>query len=142
MGNISKNFSFTEFEHSVKAEKNGINNSIPEQVKPAIRALVLSILQPLRDYLRVPIIIESGYRCERLNELVGGAKNSQHRKGQASDIRSVFFTPLSIARRIVALQLPFDQLILYSTFVHVSHKVDGNQRGQILYDKSYKGEKI
>ena len=143
MGNISKNFSFSEFEHSDTAIKAGIENKIPSaEVGDAIRRLTLNVLQPLRDSLAATVIVESGYRCKKLNELVGGVESSQHRKGEASDIRSPFYRPLDIARRIVSLQLPFDQLILYPTFVHVSHKRKGKQRGQILYNSRYNGEKI
>ena len=143
MGNISKNFSFDEFEYSARAIAEGIENKIPSaQVGGAIRALTEAVLQPLRDDLEATVIVESGYRCKELNELVGGVESSQHRKGEAADIRSPFFEPLHIARRIVALQLPFDQLILYPTFVHVSHKLKGKQRGQILYNRRWTGEKI
>ena len=34
------------------------------------------------------IIINSGYRCPRLNDLVKGSKTSQHLTGEAADIRS------------------------------------------------------
>ena len=143
MGDISKNFSYSEFEHSNTAAQKGIDNTIPsETVKKSIKALVDYILQPLRDYLGASVVIDSGYRCQELNELVGGVESSQHRKGEASDTRSPFFTPLEIARAAVELKLPFDQLILYPTFVHFSHKLKGKQRGQILYNKSYEGEKI
>lgn len=143
MGNISKNFSFSEFEHSDTAIREGIENTIPSaEVGDAIRRLTINVLQPLRDSLAATLIVESGYRCRKLNEMVGGVETSQHRKGEASDIRSPFFLPLDIARRIVSLKLPFDQLILYPTFVHVSHKRKGRQRGQILYNRRYAGEKI
>ena len=142
MGDISKNFSFYEFEASETARKKNIDNTIPESVKPAIRELTNTCLQPLRDSLCAPLEINSGYRCAKLNDLLGGAKTSQHRKGEAADIRSSFFTPIDIARSIVSLQLPFDQLILYPTFVHVSHKYNGKQRGQILYNSRYSGEMI
>lgn len=143
MGNITRNFSFEEFEHSETALRERIDNRIPSaEVGDAIRRLTINVLQPLRDDLAAPLIVESGYRCRKLNEMVGGVETSQHRKGEASDIRSPFFLPLDIARRIVSLQLPFDQLILYPTFVHVSHKRKGRQRGQILYNRRYAGEKI
>lgn len=143
MGDISKNFSFSEFEHSDTAAKKGIVNKIPSaQVASSIRALTLEVLQPVRDDLGAQTVVESGYRCKELNELVGGVETSQHCKGEAADIRSPFFTPLHIARRIVALRLPYDQLILYPTFVHVSHKLKGKQRGQILYNRRWTGEKI
>ena len=143
MGDISKNFSYIEFIRSTQGEKAGIDNRIPTAViADSIQELTLTVLQPLRDSLCAPLEINSGYRCAKLNDLLGGAKTSQHRKGEAADIRSSFFTPIDIARRIVSLQLPFDQLILYPTFVHVSHKYNGKQRGQILYNDAYKGEKI
>ena len=143
MGDISKNFSFSEFEQSKTATAKGIDNSIPsETVKKAITALVETVLQPLRDALGASVVIDSGYRCKELNELVGGVETSQHRKGEASDTRSPFFTPLEIARKAVELELPFDQLILYPTFVHFSHKLKGKQRGQILYNYRYNGDKI
>ena len=143
MGDIRKNFSCSEFEKSKTADDNGIDNHIKsEAVKEAIKELVLTCLQPVRDFVRVPIIVESGWRCLLLNKLVGGVPSSQHPKGEAADIRSPFMTPLELARAVVALHLPFDQLILYPTFVHVSHKLKGKQRGQILYNRRYTGEKI
>lgn len=143
MGDISKNFSYSEFEHSKTAIEKGIDNSIPsDAIKKAVAALVENILQPLRDALNASLVIDSGYRCKELNELVGGVESSQHRKGEASDTRSPFFTPLEVARKAVELDLPFDQLILYPTFVHFSHKLKGKQRGQILYNSRYTGENI
>lgn len=143
MGDISKNFSFSEFENSKKAKEKEIDNSIPnDSVKKSIKALVDNVLQPLRDALECTVIITSGYRCKDLNELVGGVETSQHRKGEASDIRSPFFSSLEIARKAVELELPYDQLILYPDFVHVSHKLNGKQRGRVLYNKRYNGEKI
>lgn len=143
MGTISKNFSYAEFERSETARNAGITNVITEfRVRDAIRELTLTVLQPLRDASGAQIVISSGYRCPELNELVGGVPTSQHKKGEAADIMSRLLTPLELARLIVRLELPFDQLILYPTFVHVSHKLEGKQRGQILYNRRYKGEKI
>ena len=144
MGDISKNFSFSEFEESAQAKEKGIDNSITSDVvKNNVQALVVDVIQPARDYIMAPIIISSGYRCDELNKLVGGVETSQHRKGEAADIRSPFHTPLAIARAIVSLELPFDQLILYPTFVHVSHKkAKSRNRGQVLYNRRYTGDKI
>lgn len=143
MGDISKNFSYSEFEDSAQAKENGIDNSITSDVvKNNIKSLVDTILQPTRDDLNASIIVLSGYRCDELNELVGGVKTSQHRKGEAGDVRSPFYTPLEIARNIVENKRPFDQLILYPNFVHVSHKAKGKNRGQVLYNRRYVGDKI
>ena len=142
MGDISKNFSYSEFEKSKIAEQKGIDNTMPDSVKPAVKELVITVLQPTRDALEATIIVDSGWRCKELNKEVGGVDTSQHPKGEAADIHSPFFTPLEIARKIIELELPIDQLILYPTFVHVSHKLKGKQRGQVLYNRRYTGEKI
>ena len=147
MGTISKNFSYREFEESAIAFRKGYLNVIMSaRVRDAVLALTTEILQPLRDALGLPIKISSGYRCRELNAdiEVGGAPTSQHVKGEAADIYAVLpdgsrMAPVELARRIVALELPYDQLIIYPTFVHVSHKLDGAPRGQLLYNKSYKG---
>ena len=143
MGDISKNFSFSEFERSQTAVDNGIDNKITsEEVRANITSLVEDVLQPLRDSLGARLDVNSGYRSKKLNELVGGTEKSQHRKGEAADIKSPFYSPLEIARRLFDKRLPYDQMILYPTFVHVSHKRNGQQRGHILYNESYKGVKI
>lgn len=139
MGDISKNFSYSEFEYSETAKRNGIDNTMPDELKPRTKALVDNVLQPLRDVWGV-MKVNSGYRCKELNRLVGGVDTSQHAKAEAADISCA--KPLALAQLAKDMGLPFDQLILYPTFVHFSHKLNGGQRGQILYNKSYKGGKV
>ncbi len=52
-------------------------------------------------------------------------------KGQAADIRVDGMAPDELARAIVGLGLPFDQVIVEPSWVHVSHKVGAN-RGRAL----------
>jgi len=141
MGTISTNFSFSEFERSETAERKGIVNVIATaRVRDSIQALVVNVLQPLRTALGVPMPVNSGYRCPKLNEAVGGVPTSQHLKGEAADIATAM--PLRMARKAVEMGLPFDQMGIYPTFVHFSHKLGGPQRGQIFYSKDYKGERL
>ena len=141
MGTISKNFSYSEFERSETAEKKGIVNVIATaRVRDSIQALVLNVLQPLRTALGVEMHINSGYRCPELNEAVGGVPNSMHLRGEAADVATP--TPLRLARKAVEMGLPFDQIGIYPTFVHFSHRLGGPQRGQIFYSKNYKGERL
>lgn len=143
MGTISKNFSFAEFEASDMARLHRIDNTIKDwDVRDNIVALVQNVLQPLRDAWGGPIFLgprHSGYRCPELNEIVGGVKTSQHVKGEAADCGCT--DPLALARLAVRLKLPFDQLILYPSFVHISYKSEGENRGQILYSAKWKGPK-
>lgn len=141
MGTISKNFSYREFEESETAKARGILNVITSfEVRDAVRELVLTVLQPLRDAWGEPLHINSGYRCLKLNAAVGGAATSQHVKGEAADIKAP--NPIKLAQLAYDLDLPYDQMIIYPTFVHFSHKKGGPQRHQLLYNKSYKGRRV
>lgn len=139
MDKISKNFRYSEFEDSEKAKECGIDNTIPEELKPRIKALVDNVLQPLRDVYGV-MPINSGYRCRELNEKANGVESSMHRTGEACDVACS--NPLALAQLAKDLGLPFDQIGLYPTFVHISHRYRGKQRGHIFYHKSYKGGKV
>lgn len=141
MGTISKDFSYDEFERSETARRAGIVNVIATaEVKENIKSLVEDVLQPLRDAYGKPLRINSGYRCPELNSLVGGSPSSQHIKGEAADIGCS--KPAELAQLAYDLHLPFDQMIVYHDFVHFSHKRSGRQRKQILYAKTYKGDRI
>lgn len=141
MGTVSKNFDYKEFEKSDTAKKFGIINVInTSEIRDSIKALVIEVLQPLRDAWGKPLSINSGYRCKKLNEVVGGVETSQHCKGEAADISCS--EPAKLAQLAYDLELPYDQMILYPTFVHFSHKLNGAQRKQILYNKTYGGEKV
>ena len=140
MGTVSKNFDYKEFEKSETAARLHINNVITTSlVRDNVKALVDNVLQPLRDAWGKPLHINSGYRCMRLNEAVGGVPTSQHIMGQAADVRCS--DPLALARLVKKLGLEFDQMILYPTFVHLSYH-EGRNRNKILYNKRYKGEKV
>lgn len=141
MGTISKDFSYREFERSEVADAKHICNVITSfEVRDSILALTENVLQPLRDAWGKPLKVNSGYRCKALNAAVGGAPTSQHVKGEAADIAAG--DPVKLARLAVKLGLPFDQMILYPTFVHFSHRLNGEQRGQICYNWRYEGEKV
>ena len=139
-GKISTSFSWSEFTKSDTAFRLHINNAITDwDVRDNIIALVQDILQPLRDAWGGPIFINSGYRCSELNKAVGGAETSQHTKGQAADCGVT--DPYALAKLVLLMKLDFDQLIVYPSFVHISYRRDGENRGQILYAKSWRGPK-
>lgn len=141
MGTISKNFSYREFEESKTAEDLGICNVITDfSVRDSIKALVLNVLQPLRDAWEKPLNISSGYRCTELNKAVGGVATSQHVKGEAADV--LCDDPKELAQLAKDLNLPYDQMILYPNFVHFSHKLSGQQRKRVLYNWRYEGEHL
>ena len=121
-----KHFKLREFVKSSTAKRLGISNVPNNEEIDNIEKLVVNILDPLREAYGKPIIITSGFRCEELNRAVKGASNSQHRTGQAADIRTVEDTPeenKKLYDLIKELDLPFDQLIDEYNFnwVHVSY---------------------
>lgn len=139
--NITKNFTFAEFEASMVAKEKDIRNVITSfEVRDSIIALCRNVLQPLRDTWGKPMHVNSGYRCPELNAAVGGVPSSQHTKGEAADIACE--NPVQMAQLAYDMHLPYDQLILYPTFVHISHKLSGQQRHRILYNYRYKGPKV
>jgi len=56
-----------------------------KQVK--IESRLIETLENLRQYLKVPVVITSAYRCPKHNQEIGGVPNSAHTRGYAVDIR-------------------------------------------------------
>lgn len=111
---LTKNFDTHEFE-----SKDGL--STPKNLMPNIQELADN-LQVLRDYLGLPININSGYRSPSHNRSIGGVKNSQHVQGKASDITVPGKSPKEVHQAIKNLiaegKMKQGGLGLYSTFVH------------------------
>ena len=103
---------------------------MPAEVEGNLMALVENVLEPAREKLGMPIIVNSGYRCVRYNRDVGGVANSQHLRGEAADIRCADNKRLA---KILVEAGRFDQLIIYPTFIHVSFKRLGANRKLVLY---------
>lgn len=73
---VSEHFKIREF-----AQKDGRCDKI------LIDSELVEVLEDVRTHFNKPVIITSGYRTPEYNAKVGGAKNSQHTKGTAADIR-------------------------------------------------------
>ena len=116
------------------AVKHKLWNGAPKEAEENLRSLVEQVLDPLREAYGRPVHVNSGYRCPRLNRLVGGSPNSQHMRGEAADIRPVIGNEADLPElaRLLIDNGKFDQLILYPTFIHVSWKRLGWNRRQII----------
>ena len=124
-----KHFTFQEFTRSATAERLGIDN-LPEHngeqdVYAHIELLVTKLLDPIREFVIEPIYINSGYRSQELNRAVGGVHDSQHRRGQAADIRIRSTTDYSLKDLFweISDNFDFDQMIYYREkgFIHISY---------------------
>ncbi len=139
--NLTKNFPLSDFLESQIARRQGIKEQFnpPKQVVDNLRLLSINILQPLRDHIKSPIIISSGWRSPQVNRIAGGVTNSQHLTGQAADIYATKISNAKLFELIQKLNLPYDQLLWeFGTkqepaWVHVSFKPNVKPRKQILY---------
>jgi len=137
---LSEHFNLEEFTKSSTAEKHKINNTPSAQHLSNLKAVVDTILEPVRKHFNKPIKINSGYRGPELNKAVGGASSSQHCNGEAVDFE-IEGIPNKTVADWVTENLPFDQCILEfynpkeganSGWVHVSYKKTGQNRKQKL----------
>lgn len=127
--NLTAHFTLAELTRSAKAAQLGIDNTPPRELVPRL-VMVAEMLERIRSTLGCPVIVTSGYRCERLNLAVGGATTSDHPQGHAADIVAPGFgSAWQVANTLAPLVsvLGIGQLILEGVrgkqWVHVSTHV-------------------
>lgn len=129
-----KYFSIYELSKSNVAIEAKIDNNPGEKEKKCLEALINNVLDPAREIYGKPIMVNSGFRCIKLNNhpKIKGAKNSQHTLGEAVDITAGSKEENKKLFEILKT-LEFDQLIDEKdfTWIHVSFR-EGNNRKQIL----------
>lgn len=80
---------------------------------------LLVVLELIRQHFKRPIYINSGYRCEKHNAKVGGAKLSQHRLGTAADIVVDNVSPIEVYKYVDSIFPDSYGLAAYETFTHI-----------------------
>ena len=136
---LTEHFTLREMMFSQTCLRIGMINRLnePKVIIPRLRALCENVLEPLRRRFG-PVIINSGYRSECLNYVVGGVTNSQHCKGEAADL----FTPdkeiLYDYFDFIRYTLDFDQLIVERSkktgqyWLHVSYTTRRKNRKMVI----------
>ena len=127
-------FSIGELCRSNVADLKSIPNHPNTYQKMNMEKLIRNVLDPLRFKFGKPIYVNSGFRCAMLNELIGGARNSQHMDGKAADITSGNKKDNKVIFDLAqSMGLEFDQLINENQFswIHISYNEDNN-RNQVL----------
>ena len=114
---MTKNFSISEFECK------GGNCKMTADVKNNVFKLAEQ-LQILRDKVKKPIKINSAFRCANYNDnVIKGAKHSQHKLGKAADIVVSGMTPNDVHKLVCEMvelgQLNFGGIGKYNTFTHL-----------------------
>lgn len=83
----------------------------------------LGLVEKLRQKMGVPIIVNSGVRCQTFNDsLAGSAKDSYHRLGRAADLYVPGVSPGMVANAAENIGL---KTIVYDTFTHVQYNGEG-----------------
>lgn len=109
-GKVSEHFKASEF-----ACKDGTDNLLLDKD-------IIPILERFREYVEVPVIINSAYRTKSYNSKVGGASNSYHLYGRAFDIpfKSTYKNLTSVDMMCKFFNtLGLKGIIKYSSFVHI-----------------------
>ena len=133
-----KYFSVEELCESATAKKHRIKNIPNEYEKENLKFLIENLLDPVREYLKKPVYINSGFRSKELNEKVGGSETSNHNFGYAADCE-VKGNNIEIARAVLLLGLDFDELIVEKgsvsnpNWIHLALRRDKPNRKKLLF---------
>jgi len=139
-------FTLEELEHSDTATKYKIDNTANGETRTNLIKLIELLLDPIRTKWGKPIKVNSGYRCSKLNRMVGGVSTSQHVLGEAADITvGSSEENKKLFEMILSMNILFDQLILEDggKWIHISLKwrvVSKNRREVLLGIRNSKGK--
>jgi hypothetical protein len=139
-------FTIEELEHSDTATKYKIDNTSNGDTRTNLTKLIELLLDPIRTKWGKPIKVNSGYRCSKLNRIVGGVSTSQHVLGEAADITvGSSEENKKLFEMILSMNILFDQLILEDggKWIHISLKwrvVSKNRREVLLGIRNSKGK--
>tara|TARA_R110000744_G_scaffold170971_1_gene289322 strand:+ start:343 stop:801 length:459 start_codon:yes stop_codon:yes gene_type:complete len=135
---ISKHISYREAVRSNTASRRGIDNIPSPVVLMKMENTADNLFEPLRDWVGGAIKVNSFYRCKALNTAIGGAKYSQHMKGEAIDIDDTFgYKTNAEMFNYIKDNLSFDQLIWEfgnsnnPAWLHVSYVSVEENRGKV-----------
>ena len=149
MNKISEHISYKEATFSQTATRKDIDNTPNEEVLCRMQAVAENIFEPLRAHVGGPIKINSFYRSINLNVAIGGAKSSQHTRGEAMDIDDTFgHMSNKDMFEFIKDELDFDQLIWEfgddnnPAWLHVSYVSNENNRRRILKASKQQGKTV
>lgn len=124
---IPKYFTLKELIQSNIACKRGYANIPTFKQLRTLCELAVNVLDPIREMYGSPILVNSCYRCERLNHDVGGVKGSYHlckddhaaadiTTGNALQNKQLFL-------KLCQSPIPFNELQLgkNALYIHVSY---------------------
>ena len=139
MKKISDHISYREGNYSNTAKQLGIDNKPKAEHIKNMEILAEKVFEPLREWVKAPIKVNSFYRCLKLNSGIKGSQVSSHLTGNAIDITSLGGKTNLEMFHYIKDNLDFDQLIWeFGTeprWLHVSYKSKKLNRKQVLVIK-------
>ena len=135
---LSPHFSLEELTHSDTAVRLDIDNTPTAEVIDNLIFLAEK-LEDVRNLLRCPMLISSGYRSRDLNDHLGSKRTSQHTTGNAVDfIAPMWGNPRSVVEEIVkhTKKINYDQIILeFDRWCHLSFVRDNPRNKALIIDR-------
>ena len=126
---LTPHFSLAELTHT----DTGLPNVPNAEERASLARLAETLLEPLRAMAGCPLRINSGFRSAAVNAKVGGVPTSAHRDGRAADLRPLGGTCGELFERARRSGLPYDQLILEPSWIHIAvARVGETPRRQVL----------
>jgi hypothetical protein len=147
--NLTPNFTLEELTHT---DHRTLDNTPTEQEKCIIdgkEVLVNAVanLPRLAAFLEEvkkvlggkPIMVNSAFRSEAVNDAVGSSNKSDHRRGCAADIRVPGMTPDEVVRAIIGSGLAYQQIIReFDRWTHIAIPTNGGdvpKMSKLIIDK-------
>lgn len=136
---LTKDFSLYDMYRSATADRMGIDNTPDDEIIERLKNLCVCLLQPIRNYYKKPIIINSGYRCLEVNRAVKSKDTSAHILGYAADIEIAGISNYKLAKEI-SENFDYNKIILEyceigkinSGWVHIEY-ISADKNKQELY---------
>ena len=128
------NFKISELIYSKTSIINNINNMPDINSLDNMLELIVHCLQPIRDKLKKPMIITSGYRNAQVNKLVDGSSTSGHLTGRCADIHVNGMSAKDLYNFIKKSGVKYRQCILENnSWVHVDYQKDDLKCENLIY---------
>lgn len=144
--NLTEHFTLAELTNSDTGTRAGIDNTPNVEQITNLQRLCRDTLEHVRTLSgNKTIRSSSGFRCPKLNKLIGGSPTSDHMNGNAVDFRIDGMSVTETVEMIMKSDIPFDQLIHeFDRWTHISNKGSDNRRevlraikqnGKTVYEK-------
>ena len=117
------NFAPLEFVESLTAQRLGLKNE-PNKEQLVNGMKLADKMQELRNAIKKPFDITSGFRSKEVNKAVGGSPNSKHMDFLACDLNIAGMNPLEGVMAIKATKISVDKCFVERDCIHLQIQSD------------------